>query len=201
LMFRCVGGRPGPRRERRAQRRRSRSRCQPSNVPGVTISRIRDSREAGSSPASNTSHARSAHVSSAQAADPDAAQPPADAATSGSRRPWPSNHSRADASRRPTGSRPGTPASTPRTDIIPARAGCRHPQLVLPARPRSPRRPGRRSLAMTRAVQLPVDEAEVLEGIGECLLHTGEDETASRTCAVVRQMGSEHRSAIPLEGV
>jgi hypothetical protein len=62
-MVRCVGGRPGRRRERLAQRRRNRSRCQRNTVPGVTIRRTRGRWPCGSNPASNTSHARSAQVS------------------------------------------------------------------------------------------------------------------------------------------
>jgi putative transposase len=56
-------GRPDrPRRDSRAHRRRTISRCQRKIVPGVTISRISASRSTGSVPASNASHARSGHV-------------------------------------------------------------------------------------------------------------------------------------------
>ena len=128
-MVRCVGGRPGRRRERLAQRRRNRSRCQRNTVPGVTIRRTRGRRPCGSNPSSNTSHARSAQVSLR--------------ARRGSRRCARSKlmtqHTNLDVLRRrippgqpqpgeQTGSRPDRSASTPRHGIIPARSNCRHPQ-------------------------------------------------------------------------
>jgi hypothetical protein len=51
-----------PRRDSRAQRRRTMSRCHRKIVAGVTISRVAASRSAGSIPASGASHARSGHV-------------------------------------------------------------------------------------------------------------------------------------------
>jgi hypothetical protein len=61
--LRCVAGRPGrPRRDRRAHRRRTMSRCQRKIVPGLTISRIAARRSAGTVSASSASHARSGHV-------------------------------------------------------------------------------------------------------------------------------------------
>jgi hypothetical protein len=61
--LRCVAGRPErPTRDRRAQRRRTMSRCQRKIVPGVTINRIAARRSAGTVPASSASHARSGHV-------------------------------------------------------------------------------------------------------------------------------------------
>jgi hypothetical protein len=60
---RCVAGRPDrPRRDSRFHRRRTISRCQRTIVPGVTISRIADSRSIGTVPASSASHARSGHA-------------------------------------------------------------------------------------------------------------------------------------------
>ena len=62
--LRRTGGRPErPWRDRRAQRRRTMSRCQRKTVPGVTMSRIAARRSIGSVPASSASHARSGHVS------------------------------------------------------------------------------------------------------------------------------------------
>jgi hypothetical protein len=62
--FRPTGGRPDrPRRERRAQRRRTMSRCHRKMVPGVTMDRIAARRWIGNVPASSASHARSGHVS------------------------------------------------------------------------------------------------------------------------------------------
>ena len=52
----------GCRRDKRACRRRTMSRCQRKIVPGVTISRIAARRSAGTVPASSASHARSGHV-------------------------------------------------------------------------------------------------------------------------------------------
>ena len=61
--LRCVAGRPQrPRRDSRARRRRTMSRCQRKIVPGVMISRIAAGRSAGTVPASSASHARSGHV-------------------------------------------------------------------------------------------------------------------------------------------
>jgi len=61
--LRCVAGRPArPRRDNRAHRRRTISRCQREIVPGVTISRIAARRSAGTVPASSASHARSGHA-------------------------------------------------------------------------------------------------------------------------------------------
>jgi hypothetical protein len=60
--LRRTGGRPErPRRDNRAQRRQTMSRCHRKIVPGVTISRIAARRSAGSVPASSASHARSGH--------------------------------------------------------------------------------------------------------------------------------------------
>ena len=61
--FRRTGGRPErPRRDSRAHRRRTISRCHRKIVAGVTISRIATRRSAGIVPASSASHARSGHV-------------------------------------------------------------------------------------------------------------------------------------------
>ena len=61
--LRRTGGRPDrPRRDSRAQRRRTMSRCHRKIVAGATISRIAASWLAGSVPASVASHAWSGHV-------------------------------------------------------------------------------------------------------------------------------------------
>ena len=65
--LRCLAGRPErPRRDRRAHRRRTMSRCQRKMVPEVTISRIAARRSIGTVPASSDSHARSGHVNLAR---------------------------------------------------------------------------------------------------------------------------------------
>jgi hypothetical protein len=62
--LRRTGGRPDrPRRDRRAQRRRTMSRCHRKMVPGVTMSRIAAKPSTGSVPATSASHARSGQVS------------------------------------------------------------------------------------------------------------------------------------------
>jgi hypothetical protein len=62
-IVRRTGGRPErPRRDHRAHRRRTMSRCQRSIVAGVTIRRNSAQRPAGRVPASNASHDRSGHV-------------------------------------------------------------------------------------------------------------------------------------------
>jgi hypothetical protein len=61
--LRRAAGRPErPRRDRRAQRRRTMPRCQRTIVPGVTIRRIAARRSGGTDPAGSASHARSSHV-------------------------------------------------------------------------------------------------------------------------------------------
>jgi hypothetical protein len=56
------GDRAAPRRDNRAHRRRTISRCQRTIVPGVTIGCVAAGRSAGTVPASSASDARSSHV-------------------------------------------------------------------------------------------------------------------------------------------
>jgi hypothetical protein len=118
--LRCVAGRPElARRDRRACRRRTMSRCQRKIVPGVTISRIAARRPAGSVPASSASNARSGHVNANEREAAPARRQQADGAASRSPRLSTTTPAVTSSAPTPHGTRSGKSASSPQAKDLP----------------------------------------------------------------------------------